>query len=412
MRIAAVVLVLVCGCKGDASAPVEVPPPPSAAPTAYPLVGKTEAVVPLAKAARPSHVVWIGAKGYELGQIERAWTGAVPATRTPIASLDELVAAIAPPPETIERAKTGVDPWSTPIAEAPALRRGFDRAFAATGMRLEDPTVPLVLAAPTIPAASVVTIVWKLGARLGVVQRGGALAVLRTSFRRVPKDVLPDDERDGWVELHLGPDHIDVLSLPANGRAVVPWTKGALDVAALRAVYRGFGKKAPPLDVFVDDTVPYGHLIETLVALDELGVTMLGLGPSAGPVEARVPRVIALRAERSGYISATAVLEGGRVTAQGDLDKREILRVLRAKFGDFTKCYEPALAKQPDLAGQINIQFFITPNGTVATAWAGGLAVPVTTCVQDAVKAAAFPAPKGGGGVQVNYWVRFRPRDV
>ena len=417
-----VVAVMLAGCKVDSSAREEAPPPPPV--PAYPLVGKTEAIIPLAKAPRPNHVVWIGATGsLGLGQPDAVWTGAVPKARAPIANLDTLATTIAPPPEpepdtagkrerAIERAKTGADPWSTtskPIDLVPVPARGFERAPASVGARTPDETVPLVLASPAVPAAAVVRLVTKVGAQLGVAQRGDQLAVLRLSFRPAVQAYVLDDTREHWVELHVGADQIDVLSLPSNGRALVPWKKGTVDIDALRSVYRGLGKEAPKLDVFVDATVPYQHLVDTLVALDDLGVMVIGLGEIPGTIDKRLDQVTAIRAARASYTSASAMLELGRIYAQGDLDKREILRVMRTKLADLSACYEPELAMQPGLEGKVSMQFFIAPEGKIVQAWASGVPV-VAPCIAEKIKGLAFPLPKGGGGVQVNLEVGFRPK--
>ncbi|MEO7091727.1 MAG: AgmX/PglI C-terminal domain-containing protein, partial [Polyangiales bacterium] len=74
-----------------------------------------------------------------------------------------------------------------------------------------------------------------------------------------------------------------------------------------------------------------------------------------------------------------------------------------------TACYEPELAKQPALQGQVMTQFLISPKGTILQAAASGLPV-VAPCIAEKVKAVAFPAPKGGGVVQVNFQVTFRPK--
>jgi hypothetical protein len=140
-------------------------------------------------------------------------------------------------------------------------------------------------------------------------------------------------------------------------------------------------------------------------------VTVLGLAQAPGAIDQRLARVIALRAARASYTSATAVLEVGPMFAQGDLDKREIMRVMRTKLADFTACYEPELAKQPALAGPVMMQFFILPTGKVVSASANGLPV-VGPCIATKLETIEFPPPKGGGGVQVNFQVRFRPKDA
>jgi hypothetical protein len=55
------------------------------------------------------------------------------------------------------------------------------------------------------------------------------------------------------------------------------------------------------------------------------------------------------------------------------------------------------------LAGTVQVQFFIKPDGTVASAAASGVDPAVASCVADVIKSLAFPKPNGGGGVQVNY---------
>ncbi len=404
MQFAWVVLVVaVCACKGGSSPPEEVPPPRL---PIYPLVGKTEAVMPIAKSPRPTHVVWISATGtLELGEPERVWTGALPKTRATIATLDALATAVLPPPEPLPND----DPWSPKETTSIAVpARGFERAPAAVGARLPDEIVPLVMASPALPAAAVAKLVMKVGAQLGVAQRGDQFAVLRLMFRPAVQGYVLDDTREQWAELHLGADQIDVVSLPSNGRAHLGWKRGAVDVDALRALYKGLGKDPPKIDVFVDGAVTYQRLIDTLVALDEIGATVVGLGESPGPLDKRVDQVKALRMARASYTSATAVLEVGPLYAQGDLDKREILRVMRTKLAELTACYEPELAKQPGLQGQVLMQFLISPKGTIIRASASGLPV-VAPCVADTVKSVEFPSPKGGV-VQANFQVTFRPK--
>jgi hypothetical protein len=57
----------------------------------------------------------------------------------------------------------------------------------------------------------------------------------------------------------------------------------------------------------------------------------------------------------------------------------------------------------------VQTQFFITPNGNVASASGSGVDPEVANCVADVIHGIEFPKPKGGGGVQVNYPFTFRP---
>jgi hypothetical protein len=49
------------------------------------------------------------------------------------------------------------------------------------------------------------------------------------------------------------------------------------------------------------------------------------------------------------------------------------------------------------------VQFFIRPDGKVASATASGVDSEVASCVAEVIKKIEFPKPKGGGGVQVSY---------
>ncbi|HVK86058.1 MAG TPA: AgmX/PglI C-terminal domain-containing protein, partial [Kofleriaceae bacterium] len=97
--------------------------------------------------------------------------------------------------------------------------------------------------------------------------------------------------------------------------------------------------------------------------------------------------------------------------AQGDLDKALIRRVVRTSIPKIQYCYEKQLLVKPTLRGTVKAQFFIAHDGKVASSHAEGLDPDVANCVADVIKGLTFPAPKGGGGVQVNYPFTFRPAD-
>jgi hypothetical protein len=89
---------------------------------------------------------------------------------------------------------------------------------------------------------------------------------------------------------------------------------------------------------------------------------------------------------------------------QGTVMKDGKLEPLRAMI---TYCYEKALVASPSLRGTVQVQFFIKPDGTVASAAASGVDPDVATCVANVIRSLAFPKPAGGGGVLVNYPVTF-----
>ncbi|MBL0216854.1 MAG: cell envelope integrity protein TolA [Myxococcales bacterium] len=139
------------------------------------------------------------------------------------------------------------------------------------------------------------------------------------------------------------------------------------------------------------------RLIDVVVALDVAGVRVIGMGsmPSADELARRGHRI--------------PIAAFGMPNAQGDLDKALIRSVVKSSRSKITACYATALETNPTLAGTVQVQFFIKPDGTVATASASGLDPVVASCVASVIKALAFPKPKGGGGVQVNYPFTMRP---
>ena len=176
-------------------------------------------------------------------------------------------------------------------------------------------------------------------------------------------------------------------------RSTLAALKTALDKA------RATRKLEPlaPVDVLVDADVDAQRLIDLLVALDGAGVRMIGLGKAPD----------AEQLKRRGHRNPTVSL--GQPNAQGDLDKAVIRKVIKANLDKFNACYTAALAKQDDLAGTVQTQFFISPNGKVVSASSAGVDPHLADCVTGVIKSLEFPKPKGGGGVQVNYPFTMRP---
>jgi pSer/pThr/pTyr-binding forkhead associated (FHA) protein len=110
-----------------------------------------------------------------------------------------------------------------------------------------------------------------------------------------------------------------------------------------------------------------------------------------------------------GRTAAVPTVSIGQPNAQGDLDKAIIRRYIKRNIQKITYCYEKQLLAKPGLSGTVQTQFFITPNGNVASSSGSGVDPEVANCVADVIKGIEFPKPKGGGGVQVNYPFTFRP---
>ena len=109
------------------------------------------------------------------------------------------------------------------------------------------------------------------------------------------------------------------------------------------------------------------------------------------------------------HYTSTPTTSIGQPNAQGDLDKAIIRRYVKRNLSRITYCYEKELLVKPNISGSIQVQFFISPEGKVASADAHGFDPTVASCVADVIKQIEFPKPRGGGGVQVNYPFNFRP---
>ncbi len=99
----------------------------------------------------------------------------------------------------------------------------------------------------------------------------------------------------------------------------------------------------------------------------------------------------------------------GAARITGDYDKAIIRRYIKRNIDKIAYCYEHELLAHPGLVGEVQVQFFIQPNGTVRGSVGKGFDAAVASCVADVVGQIAFPAPPDGGGIQVNYPFNFRP---
>jgi hypothetical protein len=417
-----VVTVAVVACKGGGD---DKPAPrPATTIPAYPLVVKSDAVLPLAKLPRPTYVIWLDGTGaIEAAVAPKVWDGKLPQNRVTTANLDAIAEKVAPTPrppptreEAIEQARTG-DPWGSRLRNPvilPAMVRGFERAPAVIATRDPEPITVLVMPHSRTPSGPLVIALEQLGGYLGVVTKSDEVGALRLVFHPTNHNEIDNEKAEVWVELHVGMAGIDVVSLPSNGQATVPWTKNTVDTKELTAVIRGFGKELPKLDVLVSPDVPAQLLVDTLIALDGLGVTVVGLGRIPGAAKGRAEAVNDMRRGRAGFHSATGAMQLLNINFQGDFTKPLIKEGVRAKMPELTACYDKALAKQPGLSGHANSQFFIMPDGKVASASASasGFDPEAGACMADVLETIQFPKPKGGGGVLVHFVFRFWPYET
>lgn len=256
---------------------------------------------------------------------------------------------------------------------------------------LGKPTA-IILAAPTSKATTLVDVLALTKAALGVVH-DGKVRPLRLDFAE-----RGDRQYIGraWIEARVGTKDLALEVAPATPIRSEP--------SSLPAALEQLRKdqkldRQTRVDVLVEPDVDAQRLIDVLVALDQANVPMIGL--------AHAPTADSDAAKKRGAPRPT--LWFGQPNAQGDLDKAIIRDLVRGQHRALAACHTTALATQPTLSGTVQLAFFITPDGAVSIARAPGLDAVVGACVEKTVKAITFPKPRGGGGVQVNYPMTFRP---
>lgn len=96
----------------------------------------------------------------------------------------------------------------------------------------------------------------------------------------------------------------------------------------------------------------------------------------------------------------------GDISIKGELDRETVRRYIQTKMDQIRYCYQQELQKNPDLKGQISMQWVILPNGNTASVRVAGNTMgnqEVGRCIEQRVATWRFPAPKGGNPVQVTY---------
>jgi TonB family protein len=96
----------------------------------------------------------------------------------------------------------------------------------------------------------------------------------------------------------------------------------------------------------------------------------------------------------------------GRTIVVGGLSRDVINRIIQRHYNEVKYCYEKELTKDPGLYGKVAVVFVIDGSGKVGDALVqqstmGSAAVE--GCILSHVRRWAFPAPEGGGTVQVTY---------
>ena len=96
----------------------------------------------------------------------------------------------------------------------------------------------------------------------------------------------------------------------------------------------------------------------------------------------------------------------GKTTVIGGLSREVINRVIQRHYNEIKYCYEKELSKDPALYGKVTVLFVIEGTGRVGDSLVQQTTMssePVESCMMNHVKRWVFPAPTGGGTVQVTY---------
>lgn len=94
------------------------------------------------------------------------------------------------------------------------------------------------------------------------------------------------------------------------------------------------------------------------------------------------------------------------VEVHGGLEDSVVRRIIEERLSSIRVCYETSLLQSPDLKGEVQVSWTIQPNGNVSDLISESQDIPegsLHSCLKDRMSQWMFPAPKGGGIVNVKY---------
>lgn len=386
----AVWLALVIGCGGGAA-------PEDAKPIArldLPQLDESARVTVLTK-AKPAAVVWVSGNGGAVVREGGAWKGELGAPREP--EPENIRAALI---EAVLRAKSPL------VDDADRWRKESERVKAAPKLRLPstqvvalgkiDRLAPLVIATPSAPASKLVRVLMSTGGVLAV-DHLGQLAALDLAFDQ-QRDPAPEPSL--WLEVWIDASGLHLTTQPGDKDTVVPYAGMAIDRGALQIAWRKLDLGKAPVDVLVRSDTTVQSLVDVLASLSTIGIDAPAIAVGPDSMTARAEQI--KTAQGGGMFGQPSAI-AGMPNVQGDLDKPTIRFTVQQKLPEIRACYEKRLVDDPRLGGTVITQFFISPDGKVASASASGVDREVASCVASVLRSIQFPKPTSGGGVQVSY---------
>jgi len=113
-----------------------------------------------------------------------------------------------------------------------------------------------------------------------------------------------------------------------------------------------------------------------------------------------------------GHGRANVTVPPGDPVVSGGLTAQEIMAVIRANLNQIRHCYEQTLQRSPNAAGKMSVQFVVGTGGRVQSVSVTQSTISdsmMRGCVTGKIQRWAFPKPRGGQPVTVNYPFVFNP---
>lgn len=113
-----------------------------------------------------------------------------------------------------------------------------------------------------------------------------------------------------------------------------------------------------------------------------------------------------------GRARANVSVPAGDPLVSGGLTAQEVLQVIRANLNQIRHCYEQLLQRSPNASGKVAVNFVVGASGRVSAANITDSSISdarMQGCVTGAIRRWAFPQPRGGQPVTVNYPFVFNP---
>jgi hypothetical protein len=111
-----------------------------------------------------------------------------------------------------------------------------------------------------------------------------------------------------------------------------------------------------------------------------------------------------------GHVARAPNLRSAPPAVSGRIPPEVIQRIVRLNYGRFRVCYEGGLRTNPNLAGNVTVNFVINRDGQIGSVGGGG-SLPdggVVSCITQAFYGLTFPQPEGGI-VTVSYSLLLTP---